>query len=103
MAAPDPLAEMSDFPLAPRAPSIHGTSRHFAAAPQSGSFWMIVLQNYFGPQSEEHFSKSGREQGILIQETALADSIIAHFRWSTAHWPSFATQSALNGHRQDGW
>jgi hypothetical protein len=25
MAAPDPLAEMSDFPLAPRAPSIHGT------------------------------------------------------------------------------
>jgi len=25
MAAPDPLAEMSDFSLAPRAPSIHGT------------------------------------------------------------------------------
>jgi hypothetical protein len=29
----------------------------------------------------------------LIQETALADSIIAQFGWSTAHWPSFATQS----------
>jgi hypothetical protein len=26
MAAPDPFVEMSDFPLAPRAPSIHGTS-----------------------------------------------------------------------------
>jgi hypothetical protein len=25
---------------------------------------------------------------------ALADSIIAHFGWSTARWPSFATQSA---------
>jgi hypothetical protein len=50
-----------------------------------------LLQNYFGPQSGEHFSKSGAEQGIFIQETALADSIIAHFGWSTAHWPSFAT------------
>jgi hypothetical protein len=27
MAAPDPLVEMPDFPLAPRAPSIHGTRR----------------------------------------------------------------------------
>lgn len=27
MAAPDPLVEMPDFPLAPRAPSIHGTKR----------------------------------------------------------------------------
>src|SRR5262245_48519830 len=27
MAAPDPLAEVSDFSLAPRAPSIHGTER----------------------------------------------------------------------------
>ena len=25
MAAPDPLVDRSDFPLAPRAPSIHGT------------------------------------------------------------------------------
>jgi hypothetical protein len=38
MAAPDPLVEMSDFPLAPRAPSIHGTSRHFGAAQQSVAF-----------------------------------------------------------------
>jgi hypothetical protein len=34
----------------------------------------------------------------LIQETAFADSVIAHFGRSTAHWPTFATQSALNGH-----
>jgi len=27
MAAPDPIVEMSEFPLAPRAPSIHGTER----------------------------------------------------------------------------
>src|SRR5450759_5023249 len=31
MAAPERFAERSDFSLAPRAPSIHGTSRHFAA------------------------------------------------------------------------
>jgi hypothetical protein len=30
MAAPEPFAEMPDFSLAPQAPSIHGTSRHFA-------------------------------------------------------------------------
>jgi hypothetical protein len=28
MAAPERFAEMPDFSLAPRAPSIHGTSRH---------------------------------------------------------------------------
>ncbi len=38
MAAPDPLAEMSDFPLAPRAPSIHGTQRRFHAVRQLGRF-----------------------------------------------------------------
>src|SRR3974377_2063446 len=31
MAAPDRFAELYDFSLAPRAPSIHGTSRLFAA------------------------------------------------------------------------
>jgi hypothetical protein len=30
----------------------------------------------------------------LIQETALADSIIAHFCRPDTHWPSFATHSA---------
>ena len=34
MAAPERFAELSDFSLAPRAPSIHGPSRHFAG-PQS--------------------------------------------------------------------
>ena len=29
MAAPERFAEMSDFSLAPRAPSIHGTTRTF--------------------------------------------------------------------------
>src|SRR3974390_3198112 len=32
MAAPERFAELSDFSLAPRAPSIHGPSRHFAAS-----------------------------------------------------------------------
>ena len=31
MAAPERFADMSDFSLAPRAPSIHGTFRHLAA------------------------------------------------------------------------
>jgi len=35
MAAPERFAKMSDFSLAPRAPSIHGTKRHFAAAQQT--------------------------------------------------------------------
>jgi hypothetical protein len=43
-----------------------------------------LLQNYFGAQSREHFSKSSPEEGILIQETAVAVSIIAHFGWSIA-------------------
>src|SRR5688500_10729958 len=34
MAAPERFAEMSDFSLAPRAPSIHGTSLHFVATQQ---------------------------------------------------------------------
>jgi hypothetical protein len=29
----------------------------------------------------------------LIQETAFADSVIAHFGRSTAYWPTFATPS----------
>jgi len=32
MAAPERFAELSDFSLAPRAPSIHGPSRDFAVA-----------------------------------------------------------------------
>ena len=35
---PDPLVEMSDFPLAPRAPSIHGTSPTFAAMQWPGRY-----------------------------------------------------------------
>ena len=37
MAAPERFAE-SQIALAPRAPSIHGPSRHFAAAQQSVAF-----------------------------------------------------------------
>jgi hypothetical protein len=32
----------------------------------------------------------------LIQETAFADSVIAHFGRSTAYWPTFATPSSCN-------
>ena len=39
MAAPERFAEMSDFSLAPRAPSIHGTSLHFAIAKAVGRSW----------------------------------------------------------------
>ena len=38
MAAPERFAKMSDFSLAPRAPSIHGTKRHFAATQQMVAF-----------------------------------------------------------------
>jgi hypothetical protein len=38
-----------------------------------------LLQNFFAPASEEHFSKTGPEWGILIQETCHLDSDIAHF------------------------
>ena len=38
MAAPERFAELSDFSLAPRAPSIHGPSRHFTAPQQLGRF-----------------------------------------------------------------
>jgi hypothetical protein len=53
----------------------------------------IVLQNYFWPGTEERHSKLSSEQRILIQETTVSDSIIAHFGRSTAHRPTFATQS----------
>jgi hypothetical protein len=39
---------------------------------------------------------------ILIQETGLLDSDIAHLWGPTAHWPSFATQSPQSGH-EAGW
>jgi len=39
MAAPERFAEMSDFSLAPRAPSIHGTKRQFAIGLQLVRFW----------------------------------------------------------------
>jgi hypothetical protein len=52
-----------------------------------------VLQNYFAPWREEQFSKSRLEQEILIHQTAVSDSDIAHFWRSTTHWPSFATHS----------
>jgi hypothetical protein len=41
-------------------------------------FAPIVLQNYFAPQSEENFSKSSPNRGILVQETGHLDSDIAH-------------------------
>ena len=42
MAAPDPFAEMSDFSLAPRAPSIHGTARNFTPNPASAEVEAIT-------------------------------------------------------------
>jgi hypothetical protein len=72
-----------------------GTSqlRRFKRAPGMSGLRPIVLQNYFRPWTEERHSKLSSEQRILIQETAFSDSIIAHFGRSTAHWPTFATQS----------
>src|SRR5665811_2491204 len=42
MAAPERFAEMSDFSLAPRASSIHGTSRQFAAPQNSVAIGAIA-------------------------------------------------------------
>ena len=42
---------------------------------------------------ERRFFQIKPTSGILIQETLLSDSIIAHFWGLTAHRPSFATQS----------
>jgi len=36
MAAPERFAQMSDFPLAPRAPSIHGTNLTYRLATARG-------------------------------------------------------------------
>jgi hypothetical protein len=33
---------MSDFPLAPRAPSIHGTKRPIAALQYFGRYWVYI-------------------------------------------------------------
>jgi hypothetical protein len=54
---------------------------------------LSVLQNYFRPLNEERRSKLSAEQRILIQDTAVSDSIIARFGSSSARWPTFATQS----------
>jgi hypothetical protein len=53
-----------------------------------------VLQNYFELPSEEIFFKIALRCGILIQETARSDSILAGFRLIHRSRASFATQSA---------
>src|SRR5580658_1276034 len=53
----------------------------------------IVLQNYFELPSEEIFFKIAHRCGILIQETARSDSILARFRLIHCSRASFATQS----------
>ena len=53
----------------------------------------IVLQNYFELPSEEIFFKIAHGGGILIQETARSDSILARFRLIHCSRASFATQS----------
>ena len=60
-----------------------------------------VLQNYFELPSEEVFFKIARRCGILIQETARSDSILARFRLSHCSWASFATQSGVKPKCQD--
>jgi hypothetical protein len=45
MAAPERFAKRQ-IPLAPRAPSIHGPSRHFAAAQQTVAFGGIGTDRY---------------------------------------------------------
>ena len=53
-----------------------------------------MLQNDFGPPSEEHFFQIKREKGILIQESGPSDSKIARF-WRSDEGPTtFATESA---------
>jgi hypothetical protein len=53
----------------------------------------IVLQKYFELPSEEIFFKIAHQCGILIQETARSDSILARFRLIHCSRASFATQS----------
>ena len=60
MAAPERFAEMPDFSLAPRAPSIHGTSRHFAA--------MRGLVAYWGHSRHREDLAQGELCGILGDE-----------------------------------
>ena len=55
----------------------------------------IVLQNYFEFPSEEIFFKIAHRCGILIQETARSDSILARFRLIHCSRASFATQSGV--------
>ncbi len=52
-----------------------------------------MLQNYFELPSEEIFFKIAHRCGILIQETARSDSILARFRLIHCSRASFATQS----------
>jgi hypothetical protein len=52
-----------------------------------------VLQNDFGPWSEENFFQIKAEWGILIPKFTPSDSNIAHFGRSDEVPLTFATQS----------
>ena len=56
----------------------------------------IVLQNYFELPSEEIFFKIAHRCGILIQETARSDSILARFRLIHCSRASFASKADLS-------
>src|SRR6266516_2274636 len=57
----------------------------------------ILLQKDLWSRSEEQAFKDESEWRILIHESPLSDSVIAYCRGSTAHWPTFATQSVKGG------
>ena len=55
-----------------------------------------MLQNYFELPSEEIFFKIAHRCGILIQETARSDSILARFRLIHCSRASFASKADLS-------
>jgi hypothetical protein len=94
MAAPERFAKRQ-IPLAPRAPSIHGPSRRFAAMQYVGRFWghnghRAVLE----PETSvaiDPYVWSGRalqENFVELAVSGLA-SMYPAFGWSISSWPSW--------------
>src|SRR3974390_1756868 len=83
MAAPERFAELSDFSLAPRAPSIHGPSRQFAAPQQFGRF----SNRPFGVK---HF------QAIHQCSVGVAHGLVLLFGIGTKALPSWESRTRRN-------
>jgi hypothetical protein len=57
----------------------------------------MLSKNDFWPRREEWRFKNKPASRILIQVSSISDSIVAHFRESNAHKPTFSTASAQTG------